>query len=116
MNNTFWNGHHTVKSEGKTLFPGPLTCLPYPPMPPTVEEAIAALYEDGYVVFPRLLDAAGVALLRQRMDAMGSQDDADYVVPGWCYNKHIGSDFSQNPDVLARATPRQRRLLGDVSG
>lgn len=96
----FWNGHHTVKVEGKTFFPGPLTALPNPEHAPTTEEAVRAMYTDGFVIFPNLLNRDEVAELRTRMDAMGSQNDEDYVVPGWCYNKHVGSDFSQNPDLL----------------
>jgi len=96
----FWNGHHTVKVIGKTHFPGPLANLPYPDRPPTVDEAVAALYDDGYAVFPGLLSRAEVDELRARMDAMGSRNDDDYIVPGGYYNKHVGSDFSQNPDLL----------------
>jgi hypothetical protein len=96
----FWNGHHTAKAFGDTLFTGPLENLPYPTGPVDIEAATRAMYTDGYVVFPGVLSAAEVAELRARMDAMGSQNDADYVVPGWCYNKHIGSDFTQNPDML----------------
>ncbi len=96
----FFNGHHTVKVRGNTRFPGPLTALPLPDGPPDTETAVQAMYDDGYVIFPGLLNANGVALLRARMDAMGSRNDDDYVVEGWCYNKHIASDFSQNPDLL----------------
>jgi hypothetical protein len=94
------NGHHTVKSEGDTRFRGELKPLPLPDRPPTTEEAVNALYEEGYVIFPALLNRDEVAELRRRMDAMGSQNDDDYIVPGWCYNKHVGSDFTQNPDLL----------------
>ena len=96
----FWNGHHTVKVEGDTLFRGELRPVPLPEHFPTVDEAIEALFEVGYVVFPGVLRSSEVTELRARMDAMGSQNDEDYVVPGWCYNKHVGSDFSQNPDLL----------------
>lgn len=96
----FWSGHHRAKSIGKTLFEGPLENLPYPAAPLDVEAAIRAMYEDGYVIFPGVLNRDEIAELRARMDAMGSQNDEDYVVPGWCYNKHIGSDFPNNPDHL----------------
>ena len=96
----FWNGHHTVKTEGDTLFRGELKALPRPERFPSAEEAVAALFENGFVVFPGVLNLEEVGALRARMDAMGSQSDEDYVVPGWCYNKHVGSDFSQNPDLL----------------
>jgi hypothetical protein len=96
----FDNGHHTVKSVGKTLYEGPLEALPVPDGPPTIDASIEGMYRDGYAIFPGLLTRDDVALLRARMDAMGSQNDDDYVVPGWCYNKHVGSDFSQNPDLL----------------
>lgn len=100
MMENFWNGHHTVKVEGDTHFRGEMQPVPLPDHFPTVEEAVDALYTDGYVVFPGALNREEVATLRARMDAMGSQNDEDYVVPGWCYNKHVGSDFSQNPDLL----------------
>src|SRR5690242_2067764 len=102
----FWNGHPEVRTAGKTLPDGEaLTTLPYTGKMPTVEEAVRALYTDGYVVFPGVLDADGVALMRARIDAMGSQDDADYFVPKWCYNKQIGSAFHQNPDLLDYIDP-----------
>ena len=96
----FWNGHHRVKSEGDTLFRGDLKPLPRPECFPSVAEAVEALFEVGYVVFPGTLNSIEVAELRRRMDAMGSPNEEDYVVPGWCYNKQVGSDFSQNPDLL----------------
>ena len=96
----FWNGHHTLKSEGDTLYRGEIQPLPLPDHFPTAEEAVTALFEDGYVTFPSVLSGGEVATLRARMDAMGSQNEVDYVVPGWCYNKQVVSDFSQNPDLL----------------
>lgn len=70
----FWNGHHRVKSEGDTLFPGDLKPLPLPERFPSVEEAVEALFEVGYVVFPGILSSLEVAELRHRMDAM-------YILP-----------------------------------
>lgn len=97
---TFWNGHHRTKYFGSTRYHGELTNLPYPDGPVEVADAIQAMYADGYVIFPGVLSADEVAELRRRMDAMGSQNDDDYVVPGWCYNKHIPSHFHRNPDLL----------------
>jgi len=97
---TFWNGHHRTKYFGNTKYEGELKNLPYPTGPVDVAAAIQAMYTDGYVIFPGVLSADEVIALRRRMDAMGSRNDDDYVVPGWCYNKHIGSAYHQNPDLL----------------
>lgn len=91
------NGHHTVKVEGKTLFPGPLEALPYPERMPTTEEAVSALFDDGYVIFPGLLSKAEVAELKAGIDSRGNPDDSVYDVPGWCYNKHLGLEFHKDP-------------------
>ena len=96
----FWNGHLEKRAYGDTMFKGELTALPRPERAPDIETAIAAMYTDGYVIFPGVLDTAGVALMRARIDAMGSQNEEDYVVPGWCYNKQVSSNFHQNPDYL----------------
>jgi hypothetical protein len=95
-----WNGHHIAKGYGNNLFEGPLEPLPYPDRRPTVEEAVQAMHRDGCVIIPGVLNADEVQTLRQRMDAMGSQNEEDYVVPGWCFNKHVMSDFPHNADLL----------------
>lgn len=92
------NGHFTTKSVGDTIFHGPLENLPYPAAN-DLESRIERMSTDGYVWFPGVLNAEEVAELRARMDAMGGPDE-EYVVKGWCFNKHIVSDFTQNPDHL----------------
>ncbi|GAB4451315.1 MAG: hypothetical protein OHK0029_00240 [Armatimonadaceae bacterium] len=94
------NGHPEARAYGKTMFEGELRGLPYPTEPLNIEAAIEAMYTDGYVIFPGVLNRDEVQQLRERMDAMGSQNEDDYVVPGWCYNKHVGSEFHQNADHL----------------
>jgi hypothetical protein len=94
------NGHPEARAYGKTMFEGDLKGLPMPSEPVNIEAAIEAMYTDGYVIFPSVLNAEEVQLLRNRIDAMGSQNDEDYVVPGWCYNKQIPSNFHQNPVYL----------------
>ena len=96
----FWNGHLLKRAFGDTMHKGELTALPRPERMPNIEAAVRAMYTDGYVIFPGVLDAEGVALMRARIDAMGSPNDDDYIVPGWCYNKQVGSNFHQNPDYL----------------
>ncbi len=100
MNETFWNGHLTRRATGDTMHKGELNSLPYPDRTPDITEAIRAMYVDGYVIFPGVLNTNEVALMRERIDAMGSANDEDYVVPKWCYNKQIGSEFHRNPDYL----------------
>jgi hypothetical protein len=96
-----WNGHHWIKGSGDTMYTGPLENLPYPDGPVTdLAAAVEAMYTEGYVIFPGVLNPDEVALLRARMDAMGSQNDEDYVVPKWCYNKQIPSRYHENPDLL----------------
>jgi hypothetical protein len=97
---TFWNGHHGAQYFGDTKYEGELKSLPYPIGPVDIAAAVQAMYTDGYVIFPGVLDVDEVTELRRRMDGMGSQNDDDYVVPGWCYNKHIVSSYHQNPDLL----------------
>ncbi len=92
------NGHFTTKGMGDTIFHGPLENLPYPTAN-DLESRIERMYTDGYVWFPGVLDAGEVAELRARMDAMGGPDE-EYEVKDWCFNKHIVSDFTQNPDHL----------------
>jgi len=96
----YWNGHQNRRAVGDTSIPNDAPHLPYPDRYPTVEETIHALENDGVVVFPGALTADEVATWRRRIDAMGSANDDDYVVPGWCYNKQIRSDFHLNPDYL----------------
>jgi hypothetical protein len=94
------NGHPTVRAIGKTMPPDDYPALPYPTGPVDIPTAIEQMYTDGYVVFPQVLNPEEVREMRARIDAMGSQNHDDYVVPGWCYNKQVGSDFHRNPDYL----------------
>ena len=80
------NGHHQAKTYGNTRFEETPEPLPYPDRTPTPEEALERLHTDGYAIFPGVLSRDEVALWKGRMDAMGSRNDEDYVVPGWCFS------------------------------
>ena len=87
-----------------------------------------ALERDGYVYFPSVLDADGVAQLRETMDRLETIDE--------CFDRHqtpengdkflnkiLNNSFNRDPPylnkfqfdeaILAQANPRQRRLLGE---
>ena len=93
------NGHFRLRAKGKTIFEGELESLPMPSGPVTTEEAIAAMYEDGYVIFPGVLNREEVAALRAHYDAQGGPDEK-YVVENWCFNKQLGLDFPNDPKLL----------------
>jgi hypothetical protein len=90
------NGHHVGKVTGNTNYDGDIQPLPYSTEVQSIEALATQLLTEGYVILPSVLSPDDVQLWRTRMDAMGSQDDADYTVPGWCYNKHVGTDFTQD--------------------
>jgi hypothetical protein len=90
------NGHHTGKSTGNTHYTGEIAPLPYPKENLSATTLAAQLLSDGYALLPKMLTPDEVATWRSRMDAMGSQNDDDYIVPGWCYNKHVGMDFTED--------------------
>lgn len=94
------NGHHLEKSGGKTTYEGTLENLPYP-QAIAVEQAAAQMYTDGYVLFPGVLNRDEVAALRALMDEKGGPDDAQWVVQGWCYNRHQVTDFWADPRLLS---------------
>ncbi len=93
------SGHHGEKSGGSTLYAGPLENLP-PAQPLSVEEAVARMYSDGYVLFPSVLDRDEVSALRALMDEKGGPDDEKWNVKHWCYNRHQVTDFPQDPRLL----------------
>lgn len=92
------DGHFLHKGAGETLPDYPLDIAPLPPHA-TTAEAAASLHRDGYVVFPEVLSRTEIATLRAWMDAQGG-DDQRYEVPKWCFNKHIGAQFHQEPFLL----------------
>jgi hypothetical protein len=96
---TFDNGHFTTKAEGENLWTGRLAQLP-PPRPLGGLEAAQAIFEDGFVQFPDLLSPAEVIAARRWMDDAGGPDDAQYEVPGWCYNRLIMGEPHRDPTWL----------------
>lgn len=93
------DGHFLHKSHGQTRYEGPLEAASFPPHA-TTAEAVNSMHQDGYVVFPEMLPRDEVARLRAFMDAQGG-DDAQYDVPKWCFNKHIGARFQDWPELLS---------------
>jgi hypothetical protein len=94
-----WNGHFRSKNDGDTLYKGELQSLPYPTGPVSTADAIQAMYDDGYVIFPGVFSKDEVATLRARFDAMGGPDEK-YVVAGWCFNKQLSLDLENDPNSL----------------
>lgn len=92
-------GHHLEKGAGKTVYEGPLVNLPDLGRL-SAEEATARMFSDGYVVFPGALDRDEAAELRAIMDEKGGPDDSKWDVPHWCYNRHQGTDYWQDPRLL----------------
>jgi hypothetical protein len=93
------NGHFRHRAQGNTTYEGPLEGLPMPTGPVSIDDAIQAMYEDGYVIFPGVLNRQEVADLRAHYDAQGGPDEK-YVVEGWCFNKQLGLDFPNDPKLL----------------
>ena len=94
-----WNGHFREKALGRTTYDGELENLPMPTGPVSVPDAIEAMYEDGYVIFPNVFSKEEVAQFKARFDAMGGPDEK-YVVPKWCFNKQLGLDLQNDPFFL----------------
>jgi hypothetical protein len=78
-------GHNEVRSIGDTIYRGEIPNLPYPEIF-DLEMAIEGMHQDGYCIFPGVLDAAGVKKLRDKIDHSGGPDE-QYEVAKWCYNK-----------------------------
>jgi hypothetical protein len=93
------NGHFRHRSQGQTIYEGELENLPMPAGPVSTSEAAEAMYEDGYVIFPGVLDREQVANLRAHYDAQGGPEEK-YVVPNWCFNKQLKLDFPNDPELL----------------
>ncbi len=91
----FDNGHFTSKGSGDTLYRGPIASLPLKQFPDHVAAA-EAMFTDGCVLFPGALDRGEVASLRALIDSLGGPD-AQYEMPGWCFNKHLATDFHNDP-------------------
>ncbi|MCZ6636046.1 MAG: phytanoyl-CoA dioxygenase family protein [bacterium] len=85
---------------------------------PHLEQQIEAMERDGFVYFPGFLSADEVAELRtmtQRLEPIAENLDIDLTTEKDGHTqKCINAVF--NREVLARATPRQRRLLGEHVG
>ena len=93
------NGHFRHRSRGRTVYEGELENLPMPVGPVSTQEAVEAMYEDGYVIFPGVLSRAEVADLRTCYDGKGGPD-AQYEVKNWCFNKQLALDFPNDPKLL----------------
>ena len=93
------NGHFRYRARGQTIYEGELEGLPMPTGPVVVEDAIQAMNEDGYVIFPGVLNRQEVADLRAHFDAQGGPDEK-YFVKDWCFNKQLGLDFPNDPKLL----------------
>jgi len=97
-----WNGHHTPKVAGTgygTVYRGPIENIYSPAQPYTMAEGVENMHSAGFVAFPGVLKADEVASLRAKMDAMGESDEK-YDVKGWCFNKHITTDFTQDANMI----------------
>jgi len=57
------------------------------------------MHEDGYVIFPGVLNPQEVKDLKAYYDAKGGPDEK-YTVEGWCFNKQLGLDFPNDPNLL----------------
>ena len=93
------NGHFRHRGRGNCDFNGELESLPMPVGTPSIEEAIEAMHEDGYVIFPGVLSRREVADLRAYYDGKGGPDEK-YEMPNWCFNKQLGLDFCNDPKLL----------------
>jgi hypothetical protein len=110
------DGHFLHKGQGDCRYAGPLEAAPFPPHA-TTAEAVESMHRDGYVVFPETLSRDEVRELRAYIDSQGG-DDAQYDMPKWCFNKHVGARFHEMAPLLA-LTDRNpvlatmRGILGD---
>lgn len=110
------DGHFLHKGFGKCIYDGPLEPAPIDD-PADTTTAAESLHRDGYTVFRSVLSRDEVNALRAYMDAEGG-DDAQYNVPNWCFNKHIGAAYHKRPELL-HLVDRQRvvdaaaAVLGD---
>lgn len=110
------DGHFLDKGFGKCLYHGPLEAAPIDD-PRDAASAAESLHRDGYTVMRGVLSREEVAALRAYMDAQGG-DDAQYDVPNWCFNKHIGATFHRRPELLTltdrpRVVSAAAAVLGD---
>ena len=76
-----------------------------------VEDSVERMNTDGFVVFPKLLDAAGTEHLRSLMDEIGGPyenfihrghygETSEEAMEAGSVNKHIGCPFAQMPEFL----------------
>ncbi|MEZ0327560.1 MAG: phytanoyl-CoA dioxygenase family protein [Fimbriimonas sp.] len=93
-----FNGHNTRRQEGDTMFRDPVPNLPYPDNF-DLNLAIKGMFEDGYCIFPGVLNANQVAAFRAKIDASGGPDE-QYEVAQWCFNKHLPSNYMGDPEML----------------
>jgi len=85
---------------------------------------IEQMHEDGFVVFPGLLDAEGVKRLRERMERIGSEDLV--YTNDWKYghekghvgyNKQVGNPFCLDADFLEYIDrPEVLEVIEDIHG
>lgn len=92
------SGHNDVRSIGDTIYRGEIPNLPYPDHF-DLDRAIAGMHEDGYCIFPGVLNAQGVAKLRNKIDTSGGPD-VQYEVAKWCFNKQLASNYQGDPEML----------------
>jgi hypothetical protein len=92
------NGHNDVRSSGNTKHEAPIPNLPYPERF-DLDAAVRGMMEDGYCIFPGVLDAEGVQKFRAKIDSLGGPDE-QYEVANWCFNKQLKSDYENDPEML----------------
>jgi ectoine hydroxylase-related dioxygenase (phytanoyl-CoA dioxygenase family) len=80
------------------MYSGEIPNLPYPENF-DLNEAIEGMHRDGYCIFPKVLDEAGVAKFRAKIDGLGGPD-SQYEVSNWCFNKQLSSDYMHDPEML----------------
>lgn len=94
----FLDGHFLEKSSGACVPTGPFVAAARPPHA-NAGECAESLHRDGYVVLPKVFDAAEVAELRAWIDRLGG-DDARYDMPKWCFNKQVAAAYHRDPAFL----------------
>ena len=95
----FINGHNRNAGSGDTVYRGMLEALPAPAPIRSVTEAAQAMFTDGVVQFPDLLSPSEVLEMRRWMDSLGDED-AQYEMKDWCFNKHLDADLCGTPQWL----------------
>jgi hypothetical protein len=95
------NNHFTEKGYGNNTYKGPLENLPRPETF-DLESSIEMMHTDGYCIIPNVLNRDEVKELRHLMDTSGGPDE-QYNVKNWCFNKHLTTNYHQDPRLLKYA-------------